>query len=254
MVRPVADRLLMRILSVSIVMVLVGCGPKSKNTASNLSIDTPKLDIGPQDVVTQTVYQRESRKIAASGGSLRFYLGDITRGCVLVSVVDRSGEPLIDRKEMRSGDIVRAKVDMHDYVFSLDRLVNLLTGEDYATLSVMRAEKWNQVAIERLLNTIETSGLIFIRNGQEHDGREIAMLFRQKLSFLDQKNPTIDEFIDNVASKSMTTGEPYAVKLANGKTIQLSEWLRSRVPGSSEKPCQGSTNSVDEAAVTTETR
>lgn len=225
-------------------LTFVGCSPKNAK---------PTLDIGPEDVVTQTVYQRESRKIAASGGSLSLHLGDITQGCVLVSVVDRSGAPLIDRKEMRAGDIVRAKVDAHEFVFSLDRLVNLFAGEDYATLSIMRAEKWNQVAIERLLNIIEASGLKFIRNGEEHEGRAMAMLFRQKLSFFNQKNPTVDEFIKNVASRSSTSDEAYAVKLANGQTIPLSDWLRMEAPGASEKAVQGRGNSASQAVATVET-
>jgi hypothetical protein len=207
-------------------LVLAWCGFNLQCSAPSPS--AASLDIGPRDVVTQTVYQRETRTIAASNGSLSFQLGDITGRCVLVSVVDRSGKSLIDRKEMSEGEFTRAKVGQDDFVVSLDRMVNLLMGEDYATLSIMRMEHFDRVAIERLLLRLESSELTFIRNDQEHSGRDIAALLRQKLEFLEEANPTVDEFIDNIASKSIATGEDYAVRRADGKSMPLGDWLHGK--------------------------
>lgn len=215
-------------------LILACCGLNLRCAAPGQAVAS--LDIGPRDVVTQTVYQRETRKIAASDGSLSFHLGDITGGCVLVSVLDRSGNPLIDRKEMKEGGFITTKIRQGEFVISLDRLVNLLMGEDYATLSIMQVEHFDRVAIEKLLLTLESSELTFIRNNHEVAGRDIAALLRQKLGYLGEANPTVEEFIDNIASKSMASGEEYAVKLADGKSIPLGEWLRRKARGKSRKP------------------
>lgn len=226
-------------------LILAFCG-------LNLRCDDSKqpavtLDIGPRDVVTQTVYQRETRKIPASDGSLSFHLGDITGGCVLVSVIDRAGNPLIDRKEMREGDFARTKVGPEDFAISLDRLVNLLIGEDYATLSIMRMEDFDRVAIERLLLTLEASELTFIRNGQEHTGRDIAALFRQKLGYSGDASPTVDEFIDNIASQSIASGEGYAVKLADGNSMPLGKWLRGKAGEKLKEPLERATGTTTDS-------
>lgn len=232
-------------------LVLASCGLNLRCAASRQV--AVSLDIGPRDVVTQTVYQRETRKIAASDDSLSFHLGDITGGFVLVSVLDRSGNPLIDREEMKEGDFITTKIGQGEFVISLDRLVNLLMGEDYATLSIMRREDFDRVAIERLLRTLESSESIFVRNDQELAGRDMAALLRQKLGYLGEANPTVDEFIDNIASKSMASGEDYAVRLADGKSIPLGEWLRRKAPGKSKEPVLQKSDSAAGTVITIKT-
>lgn len=193
---------------------IVGCGPK--------------LDLGPRDMASITIYQRETRDVPCSAGSLKLSLGDITGEQVLVSVTDQHKNSLIDRAEMRAGDKASLTVQGRSYFLVMDQLVNLLVGEDYANVCIMRPEAWHSWAIEHLLSAIEKSGLVFIRNGVELDGPSLALHLRQKQGAMKLQHSSVDEFVDKVASKSSMTGEPYMVKFRDDRSVVLAEWLRQQ--------------------------
>ena len=83
--------------------------------------------------------------------------------------------------------------------------------------------------IDELISFVETSGVRFIRNGQEYSGAEGADHLRQKLAKAGNRVKTTDDFITGIASKSYLSGKPYVVKFADGHTQPAGDWLRAHL-------------------------
>ena len=83
--------------------------------------------------------------------------------------------------------------------------------------------------INYLLGKLETPGLKFVRNGEEHSGKEAKSHMERKLNYAGNKMSTVDQFIDYLGTKSSLTGKTYYVILADGKKIESAVWLRSQL-------------------------
>ncbi len=79
--------------------------------------------------------------------------------------------------------------------------------------------------INHLVQYIEKSNVIFIRNGSEYNAIDAAKHLRVKLEKAGKKVKTCKEFIDYIASKSSMSGEPYKVKFPNGVVMPLRDVL-----------------------------
>lgn len=80
--------------------------------------------------------------------------------------------------------------------------------------------------IERLIRFVETQkDLKFVRNGSEYTCAEAAKFLRGKLESMGGDVNTAREFIERIASKSSMSGEPYHVKLADGRLMLASQFL-----------------------------
>jgi hypothetical protein len=95
-----------------------------------------------------------------------------------------------------------------------------LTSETAAT-SETGAE-----TIEYLIAYVEQSKLTFIRNGQEHDSGAAAAHMRHKYEYFKVSIATPEEFIEQIASKSLLSGRPYMVRLPGGREAPVGAWLR----------------------------
>lgn len=94
-----------------------------------------KLEL-PEETVHMTVVQRQLREIPGSDGSVRVQLGDITEGQVLLSVVTEDGQHLLDTTSVSSGDQVEFSVGRQAYTIRVERLRNVLIGDDFAELAI----------------------------------------------------------------------------------------------------------------------
>ena len=79
--------------------------------------------------------------------------------------------------------------------------------------------------IEKLINYIEKSEALFIRNGTEYPAKEAAEHLRMKRKKAGNKVKTAKDFIDIIASKSYMSGEAYKMKFKNGSTINTRDML-----------------------------
>lgn len=80
--------------------------------------------------------------------------------------------------------------------------------------------------IERLLGFIETQkGVEFMRNGKAHSGADAARFLRGKLEKMGESVGTAQQFIDQIASKSSTTGQPYLIRLSDGRLVPAAKVL-----------------------------
>jgi hypothetical protein len=163
---------------------------------------------------------------------LTIRLGDITGGQVRLAVLTTQSHQLgVKEHTVSQGDVVRIDLKDERYVLVVEKLVNFLIGDDYAVLKVVPLRQWEHQRIERLLEAVESAEITFIRHGQEYSGKEAAEHMRLKLRLADPPVTTLDEFIDNVASRSSLHNEPYFVKLSNGTTEDAAVWLRHQPVG-----------------------
>ena len=181
-----------------------------------------------------TVYQRSSANLPAGNGSLAVRLGDITAGEVVVTVESPPGTTIVGSQLMRAGEQVLLPLSEVTYVLILERLVNRLLGEDYAEFRIIPNTGRQTHRIEPLLKDIETSGLVFVRNGQELPAEAFATHLRLKYEHASPRPRTRQEFITQIASRSSTTGEPYRVRLETGGTSDVRDWLEERLQGPTE--------------------
>jgi hypothetical protein len=83
--------------------------------------------------------------------------------------------------------------------------------------------------IDFLISSVEDlKGAVFIRNGEEHNGKDAADHLRMKLQHALMVE-TADDFIRLCASQSSITGKPYMIRLSNGKTIKSEEYFREKL-------------------------
>jgi hypothetical protein len=79
--------------------------------------------------------------------------------------------------------------------------------------------------IDYLIQRVERSGCSFVRNGTAHPSAEAASHLRRKLAAV-RRELSPEEFIDHVASKSSSSGEPYLIRCDGKAEEQSSAWLR----------------------------
>jgi hypothetical protein len=197
--------------------------------------------------IKMTVGQRSTTEVPGSEGALRLTIGDITRGQVIVTLVDKQGEAELAATSLKPGDSASFDLGADTYQLKLSELNNALIGDDFATFTITRganaranggsantlteAEK-----IEQLLSEVETvKGDVFIRNGVEYSAKDAADHLRTKLQAAGDKIATAEEFIENVASASSLSGEPYRIRLANGTEVLAADYLREKL-AQLEKP------------------
>ena len=80
-------------------------------------------------------------------------------------------------------------------------------------------------SINYLLDYVAKSNATFIRNGQTHTPQEAVSHIKAKYEHFKNEIKTPEDFIRLSASKSLLTGQPYLVRTADGKQIQLDAWL-----------------------------
>jgi len=80
--------------------------------------------------------------------------------------------------------------------------------------------------IERLIQYVEAmTDVKFIRNGTEYSSADAAKFLRGKLDYLADKIHTAQDFIEQVATKSGSSGQPYLIRLADGRVIPTAQFL-----------------------------
>ena len=108
----------------------------------------------------------------------------------------------------------------------LSRVVLALIFLVVSTGQIFPAESLDE-SIKYLLDYIAKSDATFIRNGQTHTPAEAVNHIKAKYEHFKKDIKTPEDFIRLSASKSLLTGQPYRVRTADGKEMQLDKWLTS---------------------------
>ncbi len=91
----------------------------------------------------------------------------------------------------------------------------------HAAVSAIEAAR-----IERLIGYLETlRQATFVRNGTACSCAEAAKFLRRKFDKIGEHVSTAAQFIDQIASRSSTGGQPYLIRFADGRTVTVAQFL-----------------------------
>jgi hypothetical protein len=91
-------------------------------------------------------------------------------------------------------------------------------------------EAREQRRIDYLLHAVGSLGSAkFIRNGTEYDAKAAEVHLKQKLDYGGEKLKTAELFIEYCATRSSMSGQPYKIRLADGKTVEAGAFLRAKL-------------------------
>ncbi len=85
-----------------------------------------------------------------------------------------------------------------------------------------------QEEIDYLLNSIKTSGCVFIRNGSRHDPVDAVQHISKKYKYLKRRIATTEDFIKGAATGSSMSGKPYLM-ICDGVEMKSADWLRAEL-------------------------
>ena len=85
-----------------------------------------------------------------------------------------------------------------------------------------------KLEIDYLFSELKTSGCEFNRNGSWYTAAEAVTHLNKKYDYLKKKNSaaSTEDFIDNAASKSSVSGQPYLVKCKDLATVESAVWFK----------------------------
>jgi len=243
--------MLERILLTLLFVCMAGCrrDVATKTSPSGMLASLP---------INLTVKQRSTNVVPKSNAKLMLTTDDITGDQVLVSLSAASGRVLLSSISMRQDDRHRFEFESVDYFLTLVELNNALIGEDFATFCISSESKslsrnpmgegqrpgdfepqkgfgtfsklTEKEKIERLIQFIGSmQGISFVRNGKRYSATEAAKHLRMKWDAAGKSIKTAQQFIDQVASHSSTTGTAYTVTQENGTSIQTAVLLRKQL-------------------------
>jgi hypothetical protein len=87
-----------------------------------------------------------------------------------------------------------------------------------------------QARIDKLIAAVgQRTDMKFVRNGKEYSFKEAGEFLRGKLKWRLDKVRTVQDFIEQVGTRSTTSGEIYQVRLADGRTLPSAEFLREQL-------------------------
>ena len=190
---------------------------------------------------TFTVPQRKRAWLPGSDDWLQVHLDDITGGRVRLEIVTAEGNTVVEPRFVQERDHVEFSLGKGTYVLAVKRLANSLVGEDHAEFTIDGKENVAPDRIAQLMRAVEQSGDTFLREGREYTGSMAAQFLLGKVR-AHGGEPTVDEFVQNLASRSTRSGEAYQVRKKDGTVVPMRAWLEAELqkleatPAAGEKP------------------
>lgn len=225
----------MKRLIVGLTLVCLGCsGSATKGVDSQEPI---AMAPAPPPItglpVTLTVKQRSKTPIPGSSDQVTLSIGDITKGRVETSLEAVDGV-ILQPITMQPAEPQTFEFKGRRYELTLVELNNALIGEDFAKYRLVEtnapAALTEQQKIDRLIAAVESlEGATFVRNTMKHTPREAADHLREKRRLAEGQLKTAVQFIDQIGSKSMLTGDEYEIRFSDGRVISAGEFLRNEL-------------------------
>jgi hypothetical protein len=179
--------------------------------------------------LTMTLMQRSTSQVPGADGVLSITLDDITRGQGMITILGRDGAAIAGPLSMKVEDTLAFEFGGVKYTVRINALNNSLVGEDFAEIVLdcpARNKLTEKEKIEKLISAIEAlEGASFVRNGQSYSTDEAITHLRRKMESAGQQIKTVQDFIEQLASKSSLTGDEYMIRMPNGQAIKASDFL-----------------------------
>lgn len=194
--------------------------------AAQTTNNSPPEPVVPVGGAVVTIVQRQSVDFPAKRPVWRIAIGDITAGQTLITVRALDGSVLLEQISISEGQSRQFQYDGLRYQVTAERLVNLITGDDFAEISIKPdAAPDDRQRMNAAIERVRASGLTFIRNGKQHSSAAAADHMAQKLKNAGGRVKTWEQFLDHIVSRSSVSGEPYEVILPDGKRMLTRDWI-----------------------------
>lgn len=203
-----------------LILFIVGCSSEEKPVNQLLL---------PNKGFKFELVQRTQIELPSVDGNVICSINDITKG--QTQIVIKENEKVLVAESIMEMEPINFKFNNFSYTVTCKRMINKLFGDDFAHFEIVenvhskKADKDETKEIEALLTKIESSDIIFVRNGEEHTPQEAADHLRSKWKQSGEKIKTKQAFIDYLATKSSMTGEIYYVILKDGSKLPSAVWL-----------------------------
>lgn len=196
----------------------------------------PPLSL-PEGGATLRLEQRARAELPGSKGAFTVELGDITGARTQLVVARKDGGGVLASQSVAQGDRVPLLLEGNGYELVIERLHDGMLSGDWLELRVRASGATTsppavvdeRARIEGLLAAVEHSGVVFIRNGSEHDARAAADHLRTKWSRAGDGIDTAEAFIDRLGTRSSQSGEAYRVRLPDGTEREAGPWLHEQL-------------------------
>ena len=87
-----------------------------------------------------------------------------------------------------------------------------------------------RLRIDRLIAAVASQKDVkFVRNGTAYDAPDAARFLRGKLDSMGSRINTASEFIEQIASRSSTSGKAYTIQFADGRKLPAAEFLKEEL-------------------------
>jgi hypothetical protein len=230
-------------------LLLFGCPSQPDSPPPPQQPPTPAMILTGLPI-EMTVKQRTTTAVPRSNEAVRLTVDDVTRGQVMASLAGKDGAVLLGPTSLIEGRTVPFKLGDVTYYLTLTNFDNEMVGDDSATFMItdappsteppqndadrestdVRDEGAEKEYVGQLIEHIRNlEGAVFIRNSEEHTPAEAADHLQRKWDYAAEDISTAEEFIEQLASKSSTTGEPYRIRLEDGTEQPSGQYLRERL-------------------------
>lgn len=109
---------------------------------------------------------------------------------------------------------------------TMRRRLVLLSALVAATAVRAAPSEAERARIERLIAFVAAQKDIrFVRNGTAYGAADAAKFLRGKFDKMGEHVGTAQQFIDQIASRSSTSGQPYLIRFADGRTVPAAQFL-----------------------------
>jgi len=101
-----------------------------------------------------------------------------------------------------------------------------------AGCAIARAEPSpaERARIDRLIAAVgQRADIRFLRNGKEYTSAQAADFLRGKFGWRIEKIGTVQDFIEQVGTRSTASGDVYKVRLADGRVVPSAHFLRQEL-------------------------
>jgi uncharacterized protein DUF5329 len=222
----------------SALVMLLGCGAPAGGADAPAAAkpSAPPLVLA-EGGETVRIAQRGSAGLPGSKDALSVQLGDVSGPGVALTLARSDGSAVLVTRTVAQGDVVPFVLEGAGYELVVEQLHNELVGDDWVVVRVRRASAGatgdapvaaavdERARIEALIDAVARSGVVFIRNGTEHDSAAAAEHLRTKWSRAGDRIGTANEFIEQLGSRSSQSREAYRVRMPDGTERDAGPWL-----------------------------
>lgn len=106
----------------------------------------------------------------------------------------------------------------------------VLLGAGLGTGARAKPSAAEQARIDKLIDAVgKRTDMTFVRNGKDYSCVQAAEFLRGKLQWRADKVATVHDFIEQVGTRSTTSGDIYQVRLADGRSLASADFLRQEL-------------------------